>query len=122
MALPDCEELNGVKQFCKNCETELHSSELDVIQDTACSTYWLHSPTWIDFWVEYCVVVQSMLYAKRFLFFSACGIRPLFNRASFLRRILLLAGGSKASPCNPQHILYTISQDLQKHENKKGQE
>ena len=33
LALPDCEELNGVEQFCKNCETELHSSEPDVIQD-----------------------------------------------------------------------------------------
>ena len=33
MALPDCEELNGVEQFCKNCETELHSSERCVIQD-----------------------------------------------------------------------------------------
>ena len=32
-ASPDCEELNGVEQFCKNCETELHSSEPDVIQD-----------------------------------------------------------------------------------------
>ena len=51
LALPDCEELNGVKQFCKNCETELHSSELDVIQDTARSTSWLHSPMWIGFWL-----------------------------------------------------------------------
>ena len=33
LALPDCEELNEVEQFCKNCETELHSSEPDVIQD-----------------------------------------------------------------------------------------
>ena len=33
LALPDCEELNGVEQFCKNCETELHSSERCVIQD-----------------------------------------------------------------------------------------
>ena len=52
LALPDCEELNGVKQFCKNCETELHSSERCVIQDTACSTRWLLSPTWIDFWLN----------------------------------------------------------------------
>ena len=33
LALPDCEELNGVEPFCKNCETELHSSERCVIQD-----------------------------------------------------------------------------------------
>ena len=33
LASPDCEELNGVEQFCKNCETKLHSSEPDVIQD-----------------------------------------------------------------------------------------
>ena len=33
LALPDCEELNGVEQFCKNCETELHSPERCVIQD-----------------------------------------------------------------------------------------
>ena len=39
LALPDCEELNGVEQFCKNCETELHSSEPDVIQDSACSIF-----------------------------------------------------------------------------------
>ena len=38
-ALPDCEELNEVEQFCKNCETQLHSSELDVIQDTARSNF-----------------------------------------------------------------------------------
>ena len=51
LASPDCEELNEVEQFCKNCETELHSSEPDVIQDTARSACWLHSPTWIDFWL-----------------------------------------------------------------------
>ena len=39
LALPDCEELNGVEQFCKNCETELHSSEPDVIQDIARSIF-----------------------------------------------------------------------------------
>ena len=39
LASPDCEELNGVEQFCKKCETELHSSEPDVIQDTARSTH-----------------------------------------------------------------------------------
>ena len=33
LASPDCEELNEVEQFCKNCETQLHSSEPDVIQD-----------------------------------------------------------------------------------------
>ena len=48
--------------------------------DFARSTIWLHSPTWIDF----------------SLFFPAWGIRPLFNRASFLRRILLLEGGGEA--------------------------
>ena len=39
LALPDCEELNGVEQFCKNCETELHSSERCVIQDSARSKF-----------------------------------------------------------------------------------
>ena len=71
--LPDCEELNGVKQFCKNCETELHSSERCVIQD----------------------------------------IRPLFNRASVLRRILFMQGDGST------HLMYSITR-LQKHENKKA--
>ena len=61
LALPDCEELNGVEQFCKNCETELHSSEPDVIQDTACSTIWLYSPTWVDF-TNFFNQVQSMFF------------------------------------------------------------
>ena len=67
LALPDCEELNEVEQFCKNCETELHSSEPDVIQD----------------------------------------IRPLFNRASVLRRYYIYAGGTAApSPLHPlRHLL-----------------
>ena len=39
LALPDCEELNGVEQFCKNCETKLHSSEPDVIQDMLSSLH-----------------------------------------------------------------------------------
>ena len=39
LALPDCEELNGVEQFCKNCETQLHSFEPDVIQDMLSSLH-----------------------------------------------------------------------------------
>ena len=53
-----------MEQFCKNCETQLHSSEPDVIQD----------------------------------------IHPHFIRVSFLRRVLLLEGGSKASPFYPQRL------------------
>ena len=39
LASPYCEELNGVEQFCKNCETKLHSSEPDVIQDMLASSF-----------------------------------------------------------------------------------
>ena len=56
-----------MEQFCKNCETQLHSSEPDVIQD----------------------------------------IHPHFIRVSFLRRILLYAGGRQSRPPAPPQAFST---------------
>ena len=54
--------------FVKNYETELHSSEPDVIQDSARSTIWLNSPTRIDFCLSIALKVQLYLFSSCFLF------------------------------------------------------
>ena len=59
LALPDCEELNGVEQFCKNCETELHSSERCVIQDMPSLSFF--TPLEPNYW-------QLAILAFRFAF------------------------------------------------------
>ena len=48
------------------------------------------------------IQVQLKLFSSCFLFFPPVESALISFRASFLRRILLLEGGSKASPFNPQ--------------------
>ena len=69
------------------------------------STYWLHSPTWIGFWLFIGIEVQSMLFVKHFMFFppGACCLH--YVKPSSHGGYYYMQGDGFAVPLHPSGIL-----------------
>ena len=77
--------------FVKNYKTELHSSEPDVIQDTACSI--------LDF-IHQC----GLIFAKYFLFFSAWGMLSSLSWSHLATAVFYLWRGKQSFPLSTTNV------------------